>query len=94
MFLVSDFSIPHSLIWGVSGQLREKLVFPLDNCSYATIRNAQYSQEIVDTIPVLQTKIQQSNKDRSMKRKQNNTVPWKYHVLWNQTACASPVMIT
>ena len=40
MLLVSDFSTappPHSLIWGVSGQLREKLVFPLDNYSYAPI---------------------------------------------------------
>lgn len=45
-YLVSDF-YTNILFCGVSEELKEKPVFPLYNYSYALIRNARYSSEIV-----------------------------------------------
>lgn len=67
MLLVSGF-YTHSLLWGLQRATR-KPMFLLGNYSCAIIRNVQYSQEIADTIPALQTKIQQSNTGVFMERK-------------------------
>ena len=66
-FSIRVFYPPFSHLRGF-WTVKRKAVFPLPPY-------AQYSQEIVDTIPVLQTEIQQSNKNRSMKRKQNTLCP-------------------